>query len=207
MSFGIIYKIVFPNGKHYIGLTTTSLKQRKNLHKSCIKNGNTECLYNALRKYKMLNTFELIQIDTSNTREDLCEKEKKYIIFYNSYYRNKTGYNMTYGGDGGIGYVWPSKQKQKRSDAVKKRCPNPDERKKLSDAVKKRYANLEILDTKGKNKPFDMFKDGVFIKTFIYKFQARDYLEKEYSITSHVRITDFLSGVLTKSCGFVFKYT
>ena len=24
MSFGSIYKIIFPNGKHYIGLTTTS---------------------------------------------------------------------------------------------------------------------------------------------------------------------------------------
>ncbi len=27
MNFGYIYKIVFPNGKNYIGLTTTSLDQ------------------------------------------------------------------------------------------------------------------------------------------------------------------------------------
>ena len=114
MSFGIIYKIVFPNGKHYIGLTTTSLKQRKREHQSCIKNGRTECLYNALRKYKMVNTFELIEIDSSDTIENLCEKEKKHIISYNSYYMNKTGYNMTYGGEGRMGYVWTEEQKQKQ---------------------------------------------------------------------------------------------
>ena len=34
MTFGYIYKIVFPNGKHYIGLTTTSLEQRQTQHKN-----------------------------------------------------------------------------------------------------------------------------------------------------------------------------
>ena len=62
MTFGFIYKIQFPNGKHYIGCTTTSLEQRKQEHKSCAKNGNTKCMYNALRKYDMIETFELIEI-------------------------------------------------------------------------------------------------------------------------------------------------
>jgi predicted GIY-YIG superfamily endonuclease len=35
MSCGFIYKIQFPNGKHYIGLTTTSLKQRQSEHNKC----------------------------------------------------------------------------------------------------------------------------------------------------------------------------
>ncbi len=206
MSFGFIYKILFPNGKHYIGLTTTSLKQRKNMHKSCIKNG-TELLYNALRKYKMENIFQLIEIDTSNTLENLCEKEKKYIISYNSYYMNKNGYNMTHGGEGSSGRVWTEEQKQKLRKASKKRFANLDERKKLSDAAKNRYAKLELLNLKGKNKPFDMFKDGLFIKTFLYHFETKKYLQKEYAITSQVRITEVLRGRLTKSCGFVFKYT
>ena len=33
MTCGFIYKIQFPNEKHYIGLTTTSLKQRQTQHK------------------------------------------------------------------------------------------------------------------------------------------------------------------------------
>ena len=59
MTYGSIYKIEFSNGKHYIGLTTTSLDQRKNEHKKSAKNGDTRCLYNALRKYNMVDTFEL----------------------------------------------------------------------------------------------------------------------------------------------------
>ena len=32
--FGSIYKIEFPNGKHYIGITTTSLEQRAKEHET-----------------------------------------------------------------------------------------------------------------------------------------------------------------------------
>jgi predicted GIY-YIG superfamily endonuclease len=88
MPFGYIYKIVFPNGKHYIGLTTTSLEQRTKEHKYCAKSGNTKWLYNALRKYNMVETFELIEIDKSDTLKELCEKEIEYILEYNSYYIN-----------------------------------------------------------------------------------------------------------------------
>ena len=83
MTFGYIYKIVFPNGKHYIGLTTTSLEQRRKEHKYCAKSGDTKCLYKALRKYEMVDTFQLIEIDTADTLEELCEKEIGYIINYN----------------------------------------------------------------------------------------------------------------------------
>ena len=44
MFCGYIYKIQFPNGKHYIGLTTTTLKQREGQHKKCAKQGDTRRL-------------------------------------------------------------------------------------------------------------------------------------------------------------------
>jgi hypothetical protein len=138
-----IYKIEFPNGKNYIGLTTTSLEQRKKEHKSCAKNGDTKCLYNALRKYDMIDTFELIQIDTANTIEELCEKEMKYILEYNSYYQNDKGYNMTYGGEGTNGYVFTEEDRQKISEAQKKRFENPDEIQKISEAAITRFDNDE----------------------------------------------------------------
>jgi len=119
MTCGIIYKIQFPNGKHYIGLTTTSLKQRKKEHKKCAKNGNIQILYKALRKYDMIDTFELIDIATADTVEELCEKEIGYIIEYNSYYMNGYGYNMTYGGEGANGYVNTEEDKQKMSNIKK----------------------------------------------------------------------------------------
>ena len=100
MSCGSIYKIQFPNGKHYIGLTTTSLEQRTKGHRSCAKSGDTKVLYKAIRKYDMVDIFELIEIDTADTIEELCEKEILYIQEYNSYYLNENGYNMTFGGEG-----------------------------------------------------------------------------------------------------------
>ena len=138
MPCGYIYKIVFPNGKHYIGLTTTSIEQRTNEHKICAKGNDTRCLYRALRKYDMVYTFELIEIDTADTLEELCEKEIGYIIEYNSYYINGNGYNMTYGGDGTNGYVFTEDDKQKMSKSQKKRFENPEARQQISE-IKKKY--------------------------------------------------------------------
>ena len=317
MSFGSIYKIIFPNGKHYIGLTTTSLEQRTKQHKQSAKSGDTKCLCKALRKYDMVETFELIEIDTADTLEELCEKEIRYIAEYNSYYMNGNGYNMTYGGEGNHGYVFTEEDKQKISEAQKKRFENPEEIENCRQSQKKRFENPEArrhaseiskkqwenqdarqqmseikkkyfennpevrermseikkqyhennpearkehskkmkqhwenqeareqmseikkkyfennpearermseikkqhfeehpecknkaLDSTGKNKPFDVFtKDGIFIKTFTYQYEAKEYLQKEYDIKSIDNITSVLSGKRKSSAGFVFKY-
>ena len=347
MPFGYIYKIEFPNGKHYIGLTTISLEHRRSQHKNLAKSGNIKYLYNALRKYEMIDTFELIEIDTAETIEELCEKEIGYIIEYNSHYINGNGYNMTHGGEGTTGYVYtendkkkmseiaktrfknpeailknseaikkyyqehpealqinretqikynqehpekgeahseimkakyenpeakqknretqikynqehPEKgeahsekikahydnhpeareqmskikkqyhndhpeagkahsekikayynnpeAKQKHSEAQKKRFDNPEARQKMSELKKAHYNNPERLDAIGENKQFDVFKDGTFIKTFTYQFQAKEYLQKEYEIKSEIKIKNVLTGSQKSSAGFVFKY-
>jgi len=139
MTCGSIYKIEFPNGKHYIGLTTTSLEQRRKEHKRCAKNGDSRCLYNALRKYDMVDTFELVEIDTSDTLEELCEKEIGYIIEYNSYYINENGYNMTSGGDGTTGYVFTEEDKEQISESLKKYFENSEARQKMRELTKKYY--------------------------------------------------------------------
>ena len=248
MTCGYIYKIQFSNGKHYIGLTTTSLERRKIEHKKCAKSDKTNCLYKALRKYEMVDTFELIEIDMADTLEELCEKEIGYIQKYNSYYLNKKGYNMTFGGEGLNGYVYTEDVKQKMSEAKKKHFEKPDAREKQSERTKNYYkknpdarekhceamkeyyeknpeagqkngekrkeyykknpeARQKLSDGKGQNKPFDVFtKDGTFVKTFCYQFEAMEYLQKEHHITSTFHISDVLAGRLKKTAGFVFKY-
>ena len=352
MTYGFIYKIQFPNGKHYIGLTTTSLEKRQREHKSYAKNGDTKVLYNALRKYNMVDTFELTEIDTAVTLEELCEKEILYIQEYNSYYIDGNGYNMTLGGEGTNGYVYTEEDRQRISEAQKKRFENPEERENLiisqkkywekpeaikkhcermkkrfednpelakgmSESQKKRFENPEerekhcermkqrfednpnlakeqsermkkrfednpelkekmkelqkkywdnpearekqseikkkrfeenaelgkehsermkkyyenpearqknkdaqkksyednpelkkkILDSKGQNKPFDVFtKDGTFIHTFAYQYEAKEYLQKNYNTSSTIKIGQVLEGSRNSSAGFVFKY-
>lgn len=140
MIFGSIYKIVFANGKHYIGQTITSVKQRKRQHKHDAISGKTNILYNALRKFKMVDTFELEEIDTAETLEELNEKEIRYIQEYNSYYKNGKGYNMTYGGDGISGYVFTDEDKQKMSKGINAHYENnPEARQKISEIIKKYY--------------------------------------------------------------------
>jgi len=132
--------IILVNEKYYVGLFTTSIEQRTKQHKYCAKSGDSKCLYNALRKYNMVETFELIVIDTAETFEELCEKEKEYIIKYNSYYKNGKGYNMTYGGEGAFGYIHTDDDLKKNSEAHKKYYEdNPYAGKKHSEALKKYY--------------------------------------------------------------------
>ena len=280
MTYGSIYKIQFPNGKHYIGLTTTSLEKRKNEHKLFAKKGVQYCIYKALRKYDMIDTFELIEIDRADTLEELFEKEIKYILLYNSHYIYGNGYNMTYGGDGVNGYVhteednkknseakkkffvnnpnaakehsermtkiWENQDKrqqmsetkkkyfdqqgarEKVSESQKKRFEKPGEKEKMreikkkfyednpkrrqeiSEQQKKRFENKEEIKKRlnllGKNNPFDVFKDGIFLKSFNYQFEAVEYLQKEYSIQSRISVSGVLAGKIKTSAGFVFKY-
>jgi len=142
MPYGSIYKIVFPHGKHYIGQTSRSLKQRQIEHIRSAKSGNPLPLYNSLRKYEMVDTFELIEIDTADTPEELDQKEIRHILEYNSFDKNGHGYNMTLGGEGTNGYVYTEEDKQKMSEGQIERFQNSDEIKKLSEAMKKFWNKL-----------------------------------------------------------------
>ena len=140
MVYGYIYKIEFPNGKNYIGLTTRTLQKRWIDHNKNAKNTNeTTALYNAIRFYNIIDTFELIEIDTAETKEELCQKEIEQIKIHNSYYKDN-GYNMTYGGEGLIGYEFTEEDKEKISDGVKKYYQdNPQARQICSERNKKYY--------------------------------------------------------------------
>lgn len=104
MVKGYIYKYIFPNGKIYIGQTTTSIEERWKEH---IRNSKT--LQNimpcdaAIRKYGENNIIiEILQEIEASTKYQLKiklnELEKEYINQYNSTNRNN-GYNILNGGE------------------------------------------------------------------------------------------------------------
>jgi hypothetical protein len=96
----IIYKINNNiNGKIYIGQTIRTFQERFNGYKNEIKFAKkTRPIIYALRKYGIENfTFEVI--DYADTKEELDDKERYYIKFYNSADRN-FGYNIELGGNG-----------------------------------------------------------------------------------------------------------
>lgn len=94
----IIYKITnLINNKVYIGQTVRPLQRRWNQHIIDAQNHKNEKnhFHSAIRKYGKQN-FKAEVIETC-LEEQLNEKEKYWINFYDSY---NNGYNSTLGGDG-----------------------------------------------------------------------------------------------------------
>lgn len=104
----IIYRCLLPNGKSYIGQTHRELKERINEHirKSKIKTeiGYNYPFYKAIRKYGYEN-LEWEIIDYADSSEELDEKEKYWISYYDTYIQHNKGYNQTIGGKGQNGLI------------------------------------------------------------------------------------------------------
>lgn len=90
------------NDKIYIGQTkrTIELRWKEHLYEAS-KSINKQCPYfhRAIKKYGE-KSFEIIQLDTASTKEELNLKEIYYIKLYNSN-NPLVGYNLTKGGESG----------------------------------------------------------------------------------------------------------
>ncbi len=88
-----IYKITnIQNGKVYIGQTIRPIEQRFKRHIIDALNGNLDTHFaRAIRKYGKDN-FQLSLICSCSSHEDMCEKERYWIKYYNSI---EEGYNET----------------------------------------------------------------------------------------------------------------
>jgi predicted GIY-YIG superfamily endonuclease len=100
----IVYKATNKlNGKVYIGYTSKTLQQRIYSHFKKSLNAKEKAFNQpfklALRKYGKEN-FEWEELFSCITKKEACEKEIEMIDHYKSITPN--GYNMTFGGEGGI---------------------------------------------------------------------------------------------------------
>ena len=106
----------------------------------------------------------------------------------------------------------PEARIERGKQKIKYNQEHPEVSEKQSERMKQYYrenesARREMQDAKGNNKPFDVFTvDGTFISTFTYQFEAQEYLQKEYDISSRIIVGSVLSGKKKQSLGFVFKY-
>lgn len=79
----------------YIGQTVKSIEQRFRGHISAANKGSNTKIARAIRKYGKEN-FVVEMIDSAKNKEELNEKERFWIRFFNA---DKIGYNMTAGGE------------------------------------------------------------------------------------------------------------
>lgn len=92
----VIYEAKFPNGKSYIGQTTTSLSVRSRAHRyNAITQNRKGAFYDAIRKYGF-DVIKWLIIAECSTWAELQIAEKELIAKNNTIVPN--GYNVTEGG-------------------------------------------------------------------------------------------------------------
>ena len=116
MSFGIVYKSTnIINKKLYIGQTILGLYKRRQIHENC---KNNWYFNRAINKYGKEN-FDWEILTCCDSKEEMDEMEFHYIKQYNSF--GKNGYNLTFGGDGVIGYKHSHEHRERMSNLFKGR--------------------------------------------------------------------------------------
>lgn len=128
------------NNKKYIG-QSVNIKDRWRRHKSELKNNihDNDYLQKAWNKYGE-DCFDFYTLEYCNI-DDLNEREKYYIDFYNTMNRD-VGYNLKSGGQD-TNYVC-DEVKAKISEGNKRYYSNPENRKLQSIRTLNQWANPEI---------------------------------------------------------------
>ena len=158
---GTIYQVKNKvNNKSYVGQSINNGKARFVAHRIKARKGIIHPLYSSMRKYG-LDNFEFVVIENviANSKEELINKLNSREIFWirklNTLFKNKLGYNLREGGEGGGGGVkawnkgkpWNEETLIKIREAKRKQdlvCPphtgclhNDEQKKKISMQTKK----------------------------------------------------------------------
>ena len=139
------------NNKEYIGLTKRPLEQRwkQHIYESNKKDSwewNTP-LGNAIKKYGK-DSFQVFVLEVCSSETELKLKEIQLIKERKSL-ASETGYNLTLGGDGRLGYKLSEETKQKIGQGNLGKVMSVDAREKMSVAAKKRcVGKLSPMDGK-----------------------------------------------------------
>ncbi|WP_373083806.1 GIY-YIG nuclease family protein [Zhongshania sp.] len=130
---GIVYKITFPNGKSYIGITEEGLSRRIKRHINYARSDKPYALSAAIRKYGE-DSFGLEIIGSASTREELCRMEVEAIKKHKT--MCPSGYNMTGGGDGSRGVSPNSETRRRISISLTGRTLSPSHRRAVGESQK-----------------------------------------------------------------------
>lgn len=145
----VIYLITnLVNSKKYVGQTLQGREERRWLEHSVFYLNDNKILHNAIKKHGSEN-FEFKVIETDIPEGLIDERERYYIKYYNTFYINGQGYNMTEGGQGVHGYLHTEETKQQIKES------NLTAWQRIKEEEPERYAQLCLnrsLSNKGKPK-------------------------------------------------------
>ncbi len=114
----VIYKITNSvNGKCYIGVTYRGIEKRLDEHWRDARKGQTRHLQRAMMKYGR-DAFSIEKIADAVNKREAIAIERGTIAAHGTL--SPRGYNLSMGGDGGIGMVHTASARKKLSDAMKR---------------------------------------------------------------------------------------
>jgi len=129
----VVYTITcITTSKVYVGITSRTLSRRWDNHIYRARTGWPGKLYSAMRKYGN-EDFIIAEYKQCSTWQELLLEEIKAIAYFDSF---ETGYNLTLGGEGNLGWIpddiWRNKMRQVQKNRL---SITEDTRKKLSKAT------------------------------------------------------------------------
>ena len=211
-KYGYIYKITnLINGKIYIGqVYNKSIIDRFNRHCDGASNTSKSYLARAIHKYGKEN-FKVEQIEECYSVQELNEREKYWIAYYNST-NGSIGYNLTPGGEGGNTYLCKTEEemsiiKSKISNANKGKNNGMSNQLKIKSIITGEEYHFDTLtelmkffNLKGKGiickaRHFD---NTLFRKEWLVAFENEEYqnyaMPNEHSRGTKVKMTNLITN-------------
>lgn len=139
------------NNMKYVGITCRNPEKRFREHIVKAHNGSHALLHSAIREFGE-SAFQLSILETDIPDNAHEERERFYIDKYNTYYVTGNGYNQTIGGNGTVGYMFTSTDKQKISDALTGRTYSDERNAKIRNAMLNREYKQEWRDHLSKSR-------------------------------------------------------
>jgi len=132
---GLVYGLLSPSGKAYIGQTSESLQTRLCKHRYDAEKGATTAIGKAIRKYGLANLKVFVLADNA-TKEWRDFYEFLFIGLLKSHV-SMGGYNITIGGDGSVGFQHTWMQRLKIGKRQSGRKLSAITRKRMSESGKR----------------------------------------------------------------------
>lgn len=189
-----------PNGKRYIGITSTEPEIRWNYGHGY---GHNKHFTSAINKYGWGNIRHTI-VRTDLSKDDALELEKELILKYKSNDR-LYGYNNSSGGEKTtLGYHFSEEQKKRMSEVSKNLWKNDDFRNRVIESMKKK--GIKPPSRRGcvseNRKPVcQMSKSGELIA----KFPSIKHAADAIGVTV-MSISNVCNGKAKTSRGYIFRF-
>jgi group I intron endonuclease len=189
-----VYKIENKlNNKIYIGITIQGARTRFLHHLYESRSGSSFPIHRSINKYGKEN-FTIDTIEVCDSAEQMKEREKFWISFYNTTDRS-IGYNRTIGGDGTFGRLHSDETKEKIRRKALGRRASKEIRARMSEShklnpISKENIERVILMNKNRVKPVIQYDINM------NKLAEFDSIKSAYEITGVNRAT--ICGIIKR---------